>query len=38
MDHNPAEDHDEVVSQFCTMTGTQPAEVSDLKLIKGMRS
>lgn len=27
MEHNPAE-HDEVVSQFCAMTGTQPAEVS----------
>lgn len=29
MDHNPA-DHDEVVSQFCGMTGIQPAEVSYL--------
>jgi UBX domain-containing protein 1 len=27
MEHNPAE-HDEVVSQFCAMTGTQPAEVT----------
>lgn len=27
MDYNPAE-HDEVVSQFCNMTGTKPAEVS----------
>jgi UBX domain-containing protein 1 len=27
MDRNPAE-HDEVVTQFCAMTGTQPAEVS----------
>jgi hypothetical protein len=27
MDYNPAE-HDEIVSQFCNMTGTKPAEVS----------
>lgn len=26
MDYNPAE-HDEVVSQFCAMTGTQPTAV-----------
>ncbi|KAJ5831959.1 P-loop containing nucleoside triphosphate hydrolase protein [Penicillium riverlandense] len=28
MDHNPAE-NDEVVSQFCAMTGTQPAEAQE---------
>ncbi|KAJ5176810.1 UBX domain-containing protein 1 [Penicillium canariense] len=28
MDHSPA-DHDEVVSQFCNMTGTQPAEAQE---------
>jgi UBX domain-containing protein 1 len=26
MEGNPAE-HDEIVSQFCAMTGTQPSEV-----------
>jgi hypothetical protein len=32
MDYNPAE-HDEVVSQFCNMTGTKPGEVSTAFLI-----
>jgi hypothetical protein len=27
MEGNPAE-HDEIVSQFCAMTGTKPSEVS----------
>lgn len=32
MERNPAE-NDEVVSQFCAMTGTRPAEVYPFKLI-----
>ncbi|KAJ5689329.1 UBX domain-containing protein 1 [Penicillium macrosclerotiorum] len=34
MDNNPA-DHDEVVSQFCNMTGTRPAEAQEYLAANG---